>query len=134
MNAARFEPIASRGSYCRCLPRATGTSTSSGMTGFLSKPFDVDAVIAIIIKLTGHESQSAPGEMTDSTPIQSSNEQDLPGLAVGLGLTVWSDPTVYKQCLRKFVHDYADISQHYFMTNSFDNNICFYKTSTTSRK
>ena len=78
----------------------------AGMNGFIAKPFDVDVAIALIIKLTGH------GEKTASIKVTRPDiSHDMPGLAVGRGLSIWSDPSAYKRYLQKFVRDYADITQ-----------------------
>ena len=85
----------------------------AGMSGFLSKPFDVDAAIALIVQLTGHAAdggafaEAVPGPMT--APMAGSPGQDLPGLAVGRGLDVWNEVAAYQQYLRKFVREYADV-------------------------
>ena len=75
----------------------------AGMNGFVAKPFDVDAAIALILKLTGRITSA------HATPAPPDIGRDLPGLAVGRGLTVWKDPLAYRQYLRTFVPDYADI-------------------------
>jgi len=72
------------------------------MNGFISKPIDVDAAIALIIKLTGQVAQA------DSAESAAITAQDLPGLAVGQGLKIWRNPLIYQQCLRKFVDEYAN--------------------------
>jgi|GEM_PF-2839767 len=77
----------------------------AGMNGFIAKPFDVDAAIALIIKLTGHaDTGAAPVRKTPPA-----TDHDLPGLAVGHALMIWKDPSAYRRYLRKFVRDYTDI-------------------------
>ncbi|MES2879083.1 MAG: response regulator [Pseudomonadota bacterium] len=83
----------------------------AGMNSFIAKPFDVDAAIALIIKLTGRLVPVAFPEKTAPAATALSFDQDLHGLAVGHGLSVWREPSVYQQYLRKFVRDYADIAQ-----------------------
>ncbi len=84
-------------------------ANQAGMNSFISKPFDVDAAIALIIQVTGHvAAQKSPGtaRVTSMT-----HGHQLPGLAVGNGLNVWRDASVYRQYLRKFMREYADVVQ-----------------------
>jgi hypothetical protein len=86
-------------------------ASEAGMTSFIAKPFDVDAAIALIMKLTGRVDRVAAVKKADMTPMAPGIDRDLPGLAVGRGLTIWTDPAAYKQYLRKFVRDYANIAK-----------------------
>ena len=81
----------------------------AGMSGFLSKPFDVDAAIALIVQLTGHAADGGAFAEAVPGPMAGSAGQDLPGLAVGRGLDVWNEVAAYQQYLRKFVREYADV-------------------------
>jgi hypothetical protein len=84
-------------------------ANQAGMNGFISKPFDVDAAIALIIQVTGHvAAQKPPGAARGALV---AHEYKLPGLAVENGLNIWRDASVYRQYLRKFMHDYADVVQ-----------------------
>jgi hypothetical protein len=76
-----------------------------GMNGFIAKPFDVETAMALIMKLTGRVNVAA----VQSDVITPDINRDLPGLAVGRGLTIWKDPLAYRKYLRKFVRDYANI-------------------------
>jgi len=88
------------GSFTELQTRGDETS----MNGFIAKPFDVDAAIALIIKLTGHADTAPPAQETAPA-----TGHDLPGLAVGHGLMLWKDTSDYRQYLRKFVREYANI-------------------------
>jgi CheY-like chemotaxis protein len=86
-------------------------ANEAGMTGFLSKPFDVDVAIALILKNT-HRTASLPAPpamaSASSTPSPSGSHRDLPGLAVERGLKTWQDETAYRRYLRKFVTDFEN--------------------------
>jgi two-component system, sensor histidine kinase and response regulator len=86
---------------------------AAGMTGFLSKPFDVDVAIALILKHAGAKAAAAtdmPRVVASIPPVQAMprTDQDLPGLAVGRGLKIWNDEGVYRQYLRKFARDFGN--------------------------
>jgi len=84
-------------------------ASSAGMNSFVTKPFDVDAVIAILIQLTGWVVPEV--QLRKDTAQGLSGPQNLPGLAVERGLTIWRDVPAYQQYLRKFARDYADVAQ-----------------------
>ena len=79
---------------------------ASGMNDFISKPFNVDSAVEKILKATGR----ADGHTATKAPIASTAD-DLPGLAISAGLTIWQDPVVYKRYLRKFVTDYGNAAE-----------------------
>lgn len=81
---------------------------AAGMSDYISKPFDVDPAVALIVKHLGLAAPAVAvaGPSTDSPAPDVS--QDLPGLAVGRGLVTWKDAHPYRQFLRKFARDYAD--------------------------
>jgi hypothetical protein len=82
----------------------------AGINGFVAKPFDVDAAIALILQLTGRVARvHAPATHEIEHDRGHDRSHDLPGLAVGRGLTVWKDPLAYRQYLRTFARDYAGI-------------------------
>ena len=86
-------------------------ASQAGMTSFVSKPFDVDAVIALIIKITGHWPSAVPVRLTavpEPLPVGSSSS-DFPGLAVATGLVNWGQVEAYQKYLRRFATQYSDI-------------------------
>ncbi|EXJ16719.1 response regulator [Imhoffiella purpurea] len=98
----------------------------AGMDAFLPKPFDVSKTIALIRHLTGNDrarpdrdAMAASGIEMDGTQkgtktgeAQHEQGRDLPGLAVGKGLRLWRDPTVYRRYLRQFAQDYRNAPAH----------------------
>ncbi len=87
-------------------------ASQAGMNSFISKPFDVDAAIALIIKGTGHVAVHKPlGTAIVPPVVPVAPEHPLPGLAVVNGLNIWRNPQVYRKYLRKFMHQYADVAQ-----------------------
>jgi PAS domain S-box-containing protein len=87
----------------------------AGMNSVITKPFDVDAAIAVIIQLTGWtlpQPQPLPTEpASDTQPATAAPgvTADLPGLAISAGLALWQDPVKYRQYLRKFVRMYGKV-------------------------
>jgi CheY-like chemotaxis protein len=79
---------------------------SAGMSGFVSKPFDVDGAIALILRLTGARATTIE---TGNQAVSESADcaATLPGIALDAGLANWKDATIYKRYLRKFARDYA---------------------------
>jgi CheY-like chemotaxis protein len=85
-------------------------ASESGMTGFLSKPFDVEAAIALIIKLTGHRSPH-PEELEPVPPSQPlSPIENMPGISMSKGLAIWRNVSIFKKYLRMFEQTYANIA------------------------
>lgn len=84
-------------------------ASQSGMTSFIAKPFDVDAAIALIVKLTGHTALPIEIEKTVADSPLSSDFKDLPGIALRQGMAIWRDLTTYKKFLRLFVTTYGDV-------------------------
>ena len=82
---------------------------AAGMTGFISKPFNVDAAVALILKHAGRG--ESPAWVAPPASLMVSAHQDLPGLDLERGLAIWNDPDVYKQYLRKFARDYENSVQ-----------------------
>ena len=84
----------------------------AGMDDYIAKPFDVDAAIAMIQRLTNHPPAAAG---TDShitvAPLRNKTPEtleNLPGIELKRGLAIWRDNAVYKRYLYKFSQDYAD--------------------------
>ena len=90
-------------------------ASEAGMTSFISKPFDVDAAIALIIRVTGHHPHPAVSTTTDDaapsrqfTPGAAAVAAEFPGLAIDQALAVWRQAPIYQKFLHKFIDDYRD--------------------------
>ena len=82
----------------------------AGMTGFLSKPFDVEAAIALVVKLTGHVAQSTTQLQSSAAPrAADSGVQDYSGIAYAEGLATWRNAATYQKFLRKFGRQYFNV-------------------------
>ena len=79
---------------------------AAGMNDFVSKPFNVEELMAIIQRHTGCSSESM-GENTIESSISPPTPSTLPGIDIPLGLKVWNDEAIYRTYLRKFVEAYA---------------------------
>ena len=77
---------------------------AAGMSGFLTKPFDVDVAINLILKST-HKTGSITASYSPS-PKRVRTSYYFPGLAVEHGLKTWKDEDAYRRYLRKFAHDF----------------------------
>ncbi|WP_050984954.1 PAS domain S-box protein [Thiorhodospira sibirica] len=87
----------------------------AGMNAFLSKPFDVEAAVALILRLIPgqppHALSAPPSAQASAPPLLGvhSADADLPGLSVTKALNIWKDPEVYRRYLRKFTAEYTDV-------------------------
>ncbi|MEA3642945.1 MAG: ATP-binding protein [Lamprobacter sp.] len=96
----------------------------AGMDAFLSKPFDVEMAVAVILRLTTGQgaapvaavpdAESSPAipaaeEAPGAASSGSAGTPDLPGLAVGRALALWKDVEVYRRYLRGFAKEYAEV-------------------------
>jgi signal transduction histidine kinase/DNA-binding response OmpR family regulator len=82
---------------------------AAGMNGFLSKPFDVDVAINLILKNTRRAASAVAPSITATyspAPSRQRIAHYLPGLAVEHGLKTWKDETAYRRYLRKFAQDF----------------------------
>ena len=86
-------------------------ANNAGMSGFISKPFNVNEAIYLIQKLSGHNGITKFDTATVKDPIVPGTDQDLPGLEVGKGLLIWKNTQDYQHYLRKFVLDYGNSVQ-----------------------
>ena len=82
------------------------SAKAAGMTGFISKPFEVTAAVALIRKHVVGDGSPSPRELP--TVLESTVLPPLPGLAAEHGLSIWKDRDIYTQYLRKFVRDYEN--------------------------
>jgi CheY-like chemotaxis protein len=99
----------------------------AGMTGFLAKPFNVEAAIALIIELTGHIADAATPDDVALHFSQPSAAENLPGISVSKALEIWRDAARYQQFLRQFAVRYADIVQRLRVANSVDAQVLAHK-------
>ena len=72
----------------------------AGMTGYLSKPFDVDVAVDLVRKSIAERASAAP-----SAPQAMSHL----GVDVVRGEAVWEDPALYHKYLHRFVQEYDGI-------------------------
>lgn len=78
----------------------------AGMTGFLSKPFNVDAAIELIVSV-----QRAPRHMSSVMPALPPEASPAPSSGVfdaARGAQCWSDQEAYRIYLQRFVDTYGD--------------------------
>ena len=83
---------------------------AAGMSGFISKPFNVDGAVALILRHARGIADVASGfalasEFADTGDMD--DAIDYPGIAVERGLSFWKDADIYHQYLRKFARDYG---------------------------
>lgn len=86
-------------------------AVAAGMDDFIAKPFDVDACIALIRKLTRWDERAIEAVPALELAAMPAARPMFPGLDVEAGLALWRDPSVYQQYLAKFAAEYADISR-----------------------
>ncbi len=79
----------------------------SGMNAFVAKPFNVEELIATILQLAPVKGLTAPGHTESAQP--ESTAGALPGIDVAMGLSLWQDPVVYGEFLKKFITLHADV-------------------------
>jgi len=89
----------------------------AGMTDFIGKPFDVPSTIALIQRLTFSRLQNgtqmvAPMNLEAPTPRSGADDVSSVRLAmdVNQGLSLWGKLDTYREYLRRFVADYADVA------------------------
>jgi signal transduction histidine kinase/CheY-like chemotaxis protein len=83
----------------------------AGMNAFVAKPFNVDEMMGMIIRLTRGRSEGVNAEEIIDVPDNNysySNFKDLPGISLLKGLELWGDIEVYCKYLNKFSIEYAD--------------------------
>ncbi|EJL90868.1 signal transduction histidine kinase [Herbaspirillum sp. CF444] len=90
---------------------------NAGMNAFVSKPFNVEELIATIQQLTHCHSEqpeqpeSAAPEQPEASPLAEEapfDDRKFPGIAVNHGLKVWGDVALYRKYLLKFCSDFAE--------------------------
>jgi CheY-like chemotaxis protein len=98
------------------MPAAREAAMAAGMDGFIVKPLDVEAAVALIRRLTGRT--ELPPRLDDgvpvapqATPAAAVAAPAWPGLDVAQALSMWGDETLYRQCLRDFVQEHGDTAR-----------------------
>jgi CheY-like chemotaxis protein len=81
----------------------------AGMSGFISKPFDVEKAIALILQLTAHISVARAVQVAETQQKPHGGSSDMPGLAITKALKIWRDSAKYQTFLRKFASQYKDV-------------------------
>lgn len=77
----------------------------AGMDGFLPKPFNVEDLVAIILRLTGRQhTASVTVDQTEDTAV-------LSPIDMKRGLSNWGDVTTYQKYLRRFAAIHGQDSQ-----------------------
>ena len=84
-------------------------ANEAGMNGFIAKPFDVDAAIALIIKVTGHIAATPPEPPPAQVEITDSATDEFPGLDIGAGLARVRNRTAYQRLLTRFAAENSDV-------------------------
>ena len=84
----------------------------AGVDDFVAKPFNVDELIGVVLRLTHRErSDDEPMALDSSIAAPPDPAAAEPASAVVIdierGLAIWRDEAVYQQYLRKFAHDYG---------------------------
>jgi CheY-like chemotaxis protein len=92
----------------------------AGMSGFISKPFDVDKAVALIQKLTGHIPVANPVPDKPLAQRPPTDTENLPGIAVRKALKIWRDAEKFQIFLRKFADHYAGVVQNLRDADAFE--------------
>ena len=87
----------------------------AGMNAFVAKPFNVDEMMAMIIRLTNDRAEGVTNKEIIQAPGNHHSQSgfkyfpgNLQGIALVQGLELWGDIEVYCKYLKKFSIEYAD--------------------------
>jgi hypothetical protein len=82
---------------------------AAGMTDYMTKPFDVDAMVELILQLTNPlPKTSEQPSVAPAAADTAANPPKTSWLNIDQALQTWRDAAVYASFLRKFVRDYAN--------------------------
>ena len=80
-----------------------------GMNDFLAKPFDVDAMIATLQRLTGCQAEAVSRATIDAASSEADTVPPLNGIDTARGLRVWGgDATRFRKFLQQFATAYGE--------------------------
>jgi CheY-like chemotaxis protein len=82
-------------------------AAAAGMNDFVTKPFDVEQIVSLILTLTGRDTSTLRLPMQDK-PTDRSTDMPQARLAMDIerAVSIWKDAGVYRKFLRKFARDY----------------------------
>ncbi|MBI3283445.1 MAG: response regulator [Burkholderiales bacterium] len=83
----------------------------AGMNAFVIKPFNVEELISTIQQLTHCQAEAGTDDSAGEAAASAAPVENLPGIALDSGLSVWKDMAAYRKFLGKFASDYADCSK-----------------------
>jgi len=82
---------------------------AAGMTDYMTKPFDVNTMVDLILKLTRHTPPTNTATTVPTAlPTTDVNTAEPAWLNIDQALQTWRDAAVYASFLRKFMSDYAN--------------------------
>ena len=83
------------------LTNQEAATLKAGMNGFVAKPFDVDHLVATILRLTGRRTMASPAAATQ-------DGQAILPIDVARGLRSWRDSAAFSNYLRRFAAAHGD--------------------------
>ena len=92
-------------------------ANEAGMNGFIAKPFDVDAAIALIIKLSGRVAAMTKAQQVPIDECGRQTTDKYPGLDIGEGLARIRSRATYQKLLSRFMTDNADFFSRILVCN-----------------
>ena len=80
---------------------------AAGMSDFISKPFDVPSMIALIQRLRRRPAADGPAGIASAGGLDFEPASGLAVMNVARGLQIWSDRKIYQSYLRRFIGKYG---------------------------
>lgn len=84
-------------------------ANEAGMNSFIAKPFDVDAAIALIIKVTGRVAKTSAVLPLDQEIESATVFEKYPGIDIAAALSRLKNQTLYRNLLTRFISENTDI-------------------------